>query len=127
MKKIHINIWDDYHDDGFVPDGQIQETFAYVEGDGLTDEDQRQVLGLLLRVVETLKDANSKVKAFVCWYDSAIKYPQWVGTERESILFKRWQLQLEHLTHAEREKLVDLLGQHPFQYNGQPVSVYSES
>lgn len=31
MKKVNINIWDDFYDDGYVPAGKTQQTYAYVE------------------------------------------------------------------------------------------------
>ncbi len=31
MKKVNINIWDDFYDDGYVPAGKTQQTYVYVE------------------------------------------------------------------------------------------------
>ena len=43
MEKISINIWDDYCDDGYVPEGKTQDTYAYIESD-LPHEDCKNVL-----------------------------------------------------------------------------------
>jgi hypothetical protein len=127
IEAIHVNIWDDYHDDGFVPEGEVQETYAYVEGGDLVDDDKRAVLLQLQQTVESIKVPESALVCGVEWYDSALVYPSLVGTEHERHLYKRWQLQLKHLPHSERESLVEVLGRLQLQYNGRTVVVYSES
>lgn len=126
-EAIHVNIWDDYHDDGFVPEGKIQETYAYVEGGDLTADDSHAVLLQLQKTVEFLKATGSVLVCCVEWYDSALVYPNLVGTEHERHLFKRWQLQMKHLPHSELEDIVERLGRLQLVYNGRPVVVYSES
>ena len=32
LRNIPINIWDDFYDDGYVPEGEKLETYIYVEG-----------------------------------------------------------------------------------------------
>lgn len=127
IETIHINIWDDYHDDGFVPEGETQETYAYVEGSDLTDDESRAVLVQLQQTVESIKAHDSALVCCIKWHDSAAVYPNLVGTEHEWCLYKRWQLQMKHLPHSEREQLVEMLGRHEIQHDGRPVVVYSES
>ena len=31
LEYIHINIWDDFYDDGYVPKGEKLETYIYIE------------------------------------------------------------------------------------------------
>lgn len=127
IEKIHVNIWDDYHDDGFVPEGEVQETYAYVEGGDLADDDNRAVLAQLQQTIESMKATDSALVCCVQWYDSAAVYPNLVGTEHERLLYKRWQLQLTNLPHREREQLVANLVSRQLRYNDRPVVIYSES
>lgn len=127
IAAIHVNVWDDYHDDGFVPEGEVQDTYAYVEGSGLSDDDSRSLLLQLQQTVESIKTRDSVLVCCVAWHDSAAIYPNLVGTEYERHLYKRWQLEMKHLPHREREQIVEMLNRGQFQYNGTPVVVYSES
>lgn len=126
-QTIHINIWDDYHDDGFVPAGEIQETYAYVEDGDLPDEEQREVLLKLQGAVSAAKESGSALECSICWHDSALVHPNLVGTEHAWCLYKRWQLELKHLPHREREALVDVLAKSVLLHNGLPCVIYSES
>lgn len=127
MDEIHINIWDDYHDDGFVPEGKVQETYAYVENGNLDDDDSRAVLAQLQQDIEAIKATTSTLNCRIEWYDSATVYPNLIGTEHERHLYKRWQLQMTNLPHREREQLVAALGRSKLRFNNRPVVVYSES
>jgi hypothetical protein len=44
LKYIPINIWDDFHEDGYVPEGKKLETFIYVEDSTISREKQKQYL-----------------------------------------------------------------------------------
>lgn len=125
--SIQINIWDDYPEDGSVPAGTIQETYAYVEEDDLADDDQLGALLQLQKAIEFLKDKESPLVCSVEWFDTAAIYPDLVGTEHEHWMFKRWQLKLQNLTHNEREHIVAVLGRLQLGYKGRPLTVYSES
>ena len=37
--NICINIWDDFYEDGYVPEGEIQETYGYVEESTYSDDE----------------------------------------------------------------------------------------
>lgn len=128
LDKIGINIWDDYWDDGYVPEGEIQETYAYVEGgrDYLTNEDQKKILELLLNHLKNKKHLQD-VEMHLEFYDSKLKYPQLVGTENEWCLFERWELRFKHLTHDIRETLVEGLKTENLTCNNIPLNIYSES
>jgi len=38
---IDVNIWDDYYDDDFVPEGETQETYIYIEEYDVFSEDEK--------------------------------------------------------------------------------------
>jgi hypothetical protein len=124
--SISVNIWDDYHDDGYVPEGKIQETYAYIESD-LEDEDCKNVLELIKENIEQIVKPEWSLEMYLNYYDSAKVYPNLVGTEHEYCLYKRWQLQMKHLTHEAREYLVEVLQTRKLQYMGKSLKIYSES
>lgn len=126
-QRININIWDDYHEDGYVPEGEIQETYAYVDGGGFTDDDVRMILLELQQSIGMVRTTASALQLSIEWYDSAVVYPNLVGTEHEHCLYKRWQLQMKHLPHREREDLIEALNGLHLDYKGTPIFVYSES
>lgn len=129
MKQaICVNIWNDYDGDESVPAGESQETFAYIEGGDLTDDEKRDVLLQLQQTIEAIKAPPfSSLLCNIKWYDSAAVFPNLVGTEHENCLYKRWQLQMKHLSHRDREQIVEILSQHGLKFNGMSVDVYSES
>lgn len=105
MKDIGYNIWDDYYDDGFVPQGEVQETHGYVEEfDVLTEKDKSAIgdlihaflLTLDLTGVEVTKGGNGDIR-------------------------------FKHMTHERREKLVKELKASGLKYNDTPIKFYSES
>lgn len=124
--SIGINIWDDYYDDGYVPEGENQSTYAYVEAK-LSDEDCKNLLESFKLKLESLSSLDKEIKLTLNYYDSAEKYPNLVGTEHAWCLYKRWQLEFSHLTHELREQVVEDLKTWNFKYQGQDVEVYSES
>ena len=123
--KISVNIWDDYHDDGYVPDGETQDTYAYVECD-LESDKQKEVLLVLKEHIEKIYP-NASFEMELSYYDSAKVYPSLVGTEYEYSLYKRWQLQFKHFSHKVREDLVEKLQNLHLTYLNIPVDIYSES
>lgn len=124
--NISINIWDDYFDDGYVPEGEIQETYAYVES-SLDDNDCQQVLSLLKEKIEKLTPHTASFSINLHYYDSAKVYPNLIGTEHEHFLYKRWQLEIKYITHTAREYIVNYFQEHSFSYHTTPVVIYSES
>lgn len=122
--EICINICDDYWDDDFVPDGKIQETYAYVESD-LDDQSCKDILTIMAKKLSDLGYCADGVHINLVFYDSAEKFPNLVGTEHEYCLYKRWELRFKYLTHKKRERLVEQLVDWVEQ--GVAVNVYSES
>lgn len=123
--SIGLNIWDDYYEDGYVPLGEIQETFAYIES-GLDHEQCKEILSLVEEEIKKLP-FSSKLDISLDYYDSAKVYPHLVGSEHEMFLYQRWQLIIQHLTHEMREKLVNSLKALQLTYHGIKIDVYSES
>lgn len=120
MKKIPINIWDDYYDDGYVPSDEIQETYIYVEDHKMPLDERKKHLEDFLEIIKDMVDKD--VKLWIELYDSKLKYPNLIGPEYETMHFKRWEIKVQHLTHENREKLVKKLKNMDTPYN-----VYSES
>lgn len=126
MNRIPINIWDDYYEDGYVPEGDIQETYMYVEDTGIAELICKCTLEYIAEyILHILKVDDIQIK--LSYYDSAKIYPNLVGTENEPMLFKRWELRLFNLTHKRREKLVKELNNGMLDFNNIPLEFYSES
>lgn len=126
ISKISVNIWDDYHDDGYVPEGETQHTYAYIESQ-LPPEECKHVLIFVKNEIEKLISPEWNLVLSVEYYDSAKVYPHLVGTEHENILYKRWQLEFNNLTHENREWLVEQLEKQALHYQNIPLDIYSES
>jgi hypothetical protein len=123
---ISINIWDDYYDDGFIPEGKIQETYAYIESK-TNDSEAQGVLSLLKEKIEQLMNSMLEFEMNMYYYESSKEFPSLVGSEYEHLLYQRWQLGFKHLTHRRCEWLVDELNDLQLKYNGKTIEVYSES
>jgi hypothetical protein len=125
-KSIPINIWDDFWEDGYVPDGEIQETYAYVEDSEIPQEDRKVYLDFLMNHLKT-KEFLSNVDMQLTFYRSREEYPSLVGTEYESMLFERWEIRFKHLTHKDIHKILEELESQELVLNNHPIRVYSES
>lgn len=94
-KNISFNICDDFHDDGHVPAGEIQETFGYLKNNKLGDEDKIQIIRF---IYDFLKEKlESKGVTLKC------------GDTR--IVF-------QHITHQVLEQLITELDDCNLRYNG---------
>ncbi len=123
---ISVNIWDDFYDDEHVPDGEIQETYAYIEEDNLSYDTEKECLAILMKHVEkTALFPNENME--LSFYDSAKVYPNLVGTEHEYCLYKRWQIQFKNITHSTLDSLVEKLNNADLHHNGIALGIYSES
>lgn len=111
MKKIPINIWDDYDDE--VPN----ETYAYVE-DHKMDYDLRykHLEEFSVLFVEAIK--GSSIGTELINYNSKSRYPNL----DEMFHFTRPELRIKNMDHEQREALV----QH-FKTIESNFDVYSES
>jgi len=131
-KSIPINIWDDFYDDGYVPEGKILETYAYVEDYDLPEIYCKKVLDFLLEQINNFQ--LDGVKTWIEYYDSKIKYPtmtkekcELLGIDYDKIHFTRWEIRFENLTHKQLDNLIKYLDFANLKYNGVPLNIYSES
>lgn len=125
-KTIPINIWDDYWEDDNIPEGEIQETYIYVEDHEMSLEDRKKYLEFILDYV----NKHIKLPGVKMWlelYESIKKYPQFVGTELECMLFDRWEIKIQHLSHEKRFYLGIALERAKLKCDGMEFRVYSES
>jgi hypothetical protein len=128
VTRIPINIWDDFYEDGYVPEGKIQKTYAYVEDDKIPHDNRMQFLDAVNDyMLDCLKLQDEGIETKMFFYESAKKYPNLVGTEHEYILFDRWEIRFKHLTHKRLFKLVEQLNEANFEIEGVPFEFYSES
>lgn len=127
-QDIPINIWDDFWEDDYVPEGEIQETYAYVEDyDFPLDMTKHFLESVLEYMTDYLKIQDEGIEAKMYFYDSWEKYPKLVGTDAECMLFKRWEIRFKHLTHKRLDKLVKELSESNFEFEETPFKFYSES
>ena len=123
---IPINLWDDYWEDDFVPEGEIQKTFMYVENYEFSLEDTKKYLELLLDFIYNNFDLPN-VKMWLELYESAKKYPNFVGTEHECMLFNRWEIKFENLSHKKANEMLLFLEKSNLKFDGKIFIFYSES
>lgn len=126
IERIPINIWDDYYEDGYVPEGKIQETYIYVEDSNISLLDQRESLSKLFLYMNDNLDLKG-VEMTMRFFDSKMRYPNLKGEEYESMHYQRWKIEIENLTHKRREKLMDELNAANLSYKDIPFDIYSES
>lgn len=56
--KIPINIWDDFWDDGYCPDGEVVKTHAYVENYSMDEELKERAMECFYNYLKTLDFMN---------------------------------------------------------------------
>lgn len=127
LKYIPINIWDDFHEDGYVPEGKKLETFIYVEDSTISREKQKQYLFVLIEyIIENLN--TDGVKIWLELYESRKKYPNLVGNpEVEKMLYDRWEIRVEGLTHQRLDEWLGILENVEIKVDNIPFCIYSES
>jgi len=123
---IPINIWDDFYDDGYIPKGENQNTYIYIEESNMPLDKQESILQILLEHLNTnVRLDGVTLRLFL--NDTSSKYPQWIGTEHEWMLYKRWEIRIDDLTHKRLNTLVGELNNAHLDYEGVPFRIYSES
>ncbi len=127
LKYIPINIWDDFYDDGHVPEGEKLETYIYVENTDIPQEKRKEYLEVLLDYIN--KNLNTEgVKLWMEFYESIKKYPNLVGIPgAEMMFFDRWEIRLEGLTHERLHEWMKILNNVDINVDGIPFNIYSES
>ena len=126
INKININIWDDFCDDGFAPNGEPQNTYAYVEVNDIPDIETKKILEILLDYISANHLLPESVEVDLDFYDSTTKYPILI-LENEYFLFKRWQINFKNISHKILDKLIDDLQKIELNINEVKFNIYSES
>lgn len=128
-KYFPINIWDDFYDDGYVPEGEKLETYIYVEDSSVSHEKIKQCLELLLDYIN--QNLNTEgLKLWMEFYEPKKKYPNLIGnSEAEKIFFSgnRWEIKLEGLTHKRLDEWMKSLENANLLVDDIPLLIYSES
>ena len=129
--RIYINSWDDFYEDGYVPEGKKQETFIYVECEKEKDHDfEKEVLEKLLdKILDIHKRDNilEGVTFEVKFHDSRALKPELIGTEYEWCLYQRWEVRIEYMTHSQLHKLLEILEKEKLSHRDREFYIYSES
>lgn len=123
---ININIWDDYFEDGCVPGGEIQETYAYVESPDLDKADEKDCLEYLMLYIANNTLLANDIKMSLVFYDARDRFAH-IDKVLPIFVLTRWDLRFEGLTHVARNKLIADLQQNCLSYKGEPMKIYSES
>jgi uncharacterized Zn finger protein (UPF0148 family) len=110
FKKIPINIWNDYYDDGHVPEGEIQSTYIYVEA-RISIDDSKKYLEKLLDFMRKKITLGENTKLKMVYNDQ----------------MKRWQIDVENLTHERRESILKELRILKLSYGETSYDFYSGS
>lgn len=115
--KATLNLWDDYAEGG--------PTHAYVEGPSNLDDEQQQILlaSLQARLDGWAFAHELPVKTTVALFDSRQKCP----TLEEPPHFRRWQMDIEGLSHVARERFVEHVQQVSLEAADYKVELISES
>ena len=127
LKFIPINIWDDFYDDGSAPKGEELETYIYVEDNGISQEECKEYLEVLLGYIN--KNLNiDGVKLWIELYESQKKYPNLaLLPDTESLVFDRWEIRIEGLTHKRLGQWMGILEHADIKVDGIPFNIYSGS
>jgi hypothetical protein len=99
--RIPFNVWDDFYDDGYIPEGEKQDTYGYVEND-MPDEEKAQVSKIVYDFIMTLDMTGVTLKLGV-------------------------DIDFDNLTHARLDKLMGELKNSNLKWNGKEIYFYSES
>lgn len=135
LKEVHINIWDDFYDDGYIPEGEKQETYIYVEEDenDITHEKQKECLEVLLKHINENLNVSG-LKIWMKYYDSRIEYPMINEVDNPQFMkefpnfhFCRWEIKIEDLTHERLDEWISKLEEVNLSVDGVPFNIYSES
>ena len=123
-RNISINIWDDYYEDGYLPDGETLETFIYVEDTDFSHEEREN---FLLFLKEKIDSYNFPIKTKMSIYDTKIKYPNLDFEELNMQHWKRHEIRVYDMTHKIRYELIENLNKENLMIDNKNFYFYSES
>ncbi|MFM2393090.1 MAG: hypothetical protein RLZZ546_1072 [Bacteroidota bacterium] len=128
---IPINIWDDFYEDGYVPEGKIQETYAYVEDTDIPHEKRKEYLSMLVEhILFNNLLPNTEVK--LDFHDTKNDYDEerikkGIEMYGEDFFFKRWEIKFKNLSHADLNALMKSLKTDVLAHDDILLDIYSES
>jgi deoxyribodipyrimidine photolyase len=127
LEYIPINIWDDFWDDGYVPEGDKPQTYIYVEDSDIQHEKRKEYLEVLLQYIN--QNLNTEgIKLWMEFYESRKKYPNLVGNpDAEKLFFDRWEIKVEGLTHKRLDEWMKILQDVDLKVDDTPFYIYSQS
>jgi len=126
LEYIPINIWDDFYDDGYVPEGEKLETYIYVDNSDIPQEKRKKYLEILIEYINKNLNTNG-IKLWMKLYESRKRYPNLIGTEHERMFFDRWEIKLEGLTHKRLHEWMKVLENVDIKVDDIAFHIYSES
>lgn len=97
-ETIDINLWDDFNDG--------DETFMFIESPELNEKEEKNILVAISLLINDYFNPRLDFKS--------------------GPLFSRWEIKLT-IKHEEIERLLVMLGNIGFNYNGKKFRYYSES
>ncbi len=100
--RLPINIWDDFYSDGHVPEGEKQETEAYVEGE-----------------IDELAEKGIK-----CLYDFVVGLSILKDTD---VRLSGDRIYFTNITHETLDELMEVLDKEILAVDGYELDIYSES
>ena len=125
-KTIDINIWDDFYDDGYVPYGETTESFIHVEDYDIPIDQTKVYLEYLLEYINENLNTDG-IKLWLSLYEPKKKYPNLVGSEYDSILFNRWEIRLEGISHKQLRYWIEVFDRTELKLDNSLFRIYSES
>lgn len=106
VESINLNIWDDFYDDDYVPEGKEQKTYAYIEDSDISEDDQEILMDAFHKYLLTnFKEELAGVT---------------IGYGGDRIYFT-------HLTHNKLDSILKKLDGVELTFGGIPYNIYSES
>jgi hypothetical protein len=123
LDSIRVNFCDDFHDDGYVPEGEVTESFAVIDEERLPDIECHKQLNSLREYILDKNLLPKSVKLRMYLADSTAEYPSLID-EHEYMLTKTWKIKITNITHEQLDTLMDKLKDYS---NNIPYNIYSES
>ncbi len=123
IDSISVKFWVDFNDDGYVPEGEVTDTFAIIGNGRIPDTECHKQLSKLLEYIQTnnLLPKTARLRMFLS--DSAALHPNLIE-KYEYMMTKNWQIQIINIKHEQLDELMDKLKGYS---NIVPFNIHSES
>jgi len=124
LHDVSVNIWDDFYDDGYAPDGEIVETFVYIDDTIFSFDERTEFLEYIKEIIDSYK---FPIQTKMSIYDTKIKYPNLDFEELQMEHWRRPEIRLYNITHDIREKILDKLNVSDLSFKNKNFRIYSSS